>query len=87
MSIDPGSVGVLIPIVAIGAWAWVRTTKLKLGARGSGMDSEANERLQALEQEVGLLRHELSEAQERVDFAERLLAQQHPDGLKPPERP
>jgi hypothetical protein len=37
-----------------------------------------SERLQALENEVGSLRHELGEAQERIDFAERLLSQQRP---------
>jgi hypothetical protein len=40
-----------------------------------------SDRLQALENEVGSLRQELGEAQERIDFAERLLAQQ-----RPPER-
>ena len=81
---DPGSVGVLIPIVAIGAWAWVRTAKLKAEGRAPGMDAETTGRMQALEQEVGLLRHELSETQERLDFAERLLAKRPPDGLRPP---
>lgn len=81
---DPGSIGVLVPIVAIGAWAWVRTAKLKVEARAPGMDAEANARLQALEQEIGSLRQELGEAQERLDFAERLLAQRRPDGLSPP---
>lgn len=84
MSVDPGSVGVLIPIVAIGAWAWVRTAKLKADGRALGPDAETGSRLQALEQEVGSLRHELGEAQERLDFAERLLAQRNPGGLNPP---
>ena len=30
--------------------------------------------MQALEQEIGTLRQELSDAQERLDFTERLLA-------------
>ncbi len=81
---DPGSVGVLIPIVAIGAWAWVRTAKLKAETHAPGMDSETSGRLDALEQDVGSLRQELSETQERLDFAERLLAQRKPDGLSPP---
>jgi len=81
---DPGSVGVLIPIAAIGAWAWVRTAKLKGETHASGMDSETSGRLDALEQDVGSLRQELSETQERLDFAERLLAQRKPDGLSPP---
>lgn len=37
--------------------------------------SEQQDRLDALEADVGGLRQELSEAQERLDFAERLLAQ------------
>jgi hypothetical protein len=82
--VDPGSIGVLVPIVAIGAWAWVRTAKLKVETRAPGMDAETNARLQALEQEIGSLRQELGEAQERLDFAERLLAQRRPDGISPP---
>ena len=37
--------------------------------------SEGEDRLEALEIEVGNLRGELNEAQERLDFTERLLAQ------------
>jgi hypothetical protein len=83
---DPGSVGVFIPIAAIAAWAWVRTAKLKAESRAPGSDSEASGRLDALEHEVGSLRQELSETQERVDFAERLLAQRKPDELNPPAK-
>lgn len=81
---NPDSVLVLIPLAAICAWAWVRIAKLKVEARAPGMDAESHGRLQALEQEVGSLRHELGEAQERLDFAERLLAQRKPDGIGPP---
>lgn len=41
-------------------------------------------RLEALEHEVGSLRYELGETQERLDFAERLLAQRRPDELNQP---
>jgi hypothetical protein len=75
-------VGVFIPIAAIGAWAWVRTAKLKAGPRG--LDPETAGRLDTLEHEIGTLRHELGETQERLDFAERLLAQRKPDELNPP---
>jgi hypothetical protein len=37
------------------------------------------------EHEVGLLRQELSEAEERLDFSERLLAQNRPDRPGPPK--
>ncbi len=38
--------------------------------------------LEALEAEVDELRRELGEAQERMDFAERLLAQRPPESLR-----
>jgi len=42
--------------------------------------------LEALEIEVGQLRQELSEAQERLDFAERMLAQEPEPRRVNPER-
>ncbi len=53
--------------VAFGLWA----QRLRLGPRGS----EPQARLEALEAEMGNLRQELSEMQERLDFTERMLAQ------------
>jgi hypothetical protein len=53
--------------LSFGVWAY----RLRRGA--SGDDSQ--ERLDALEGEVGNLRRELNEMQERLDFTERLLAQ------------
>ena len=59
--------------VAFGLWAQ------RLGLRKSGgfdtAGSIAQERFEALETEVNELRRELSEAQERIDFTERVLAQ------------
>ena len=46
----------------------------RLGQRPDGGEREA--RLEVLEGEVDNMRRELSEAQERLDFAERLLAQE-----------
>jgi hypothetical protein len=48
--------------------------------RGPGA-TELPARLEALEVEVGNVRRELSEAQERLDFAERVLAQ-GPEGRR-----
>ena len=77
---DPGSVGVFIPIAAILTWGAVRIATIQSeNKRAPG--PQMSDRLQALENEVGSLRQELGEAQERIDFAERLLAQQ-----RPPER-
>jgi hypothetical protein len=56
--------------LAFGLWA------RRLGLRRSGEElTELGPRLETLEFEVGNLRQELSETQERLDFAERLLAQ------------
>lgn len=77
---DPGAVGVFIPIAAILAWGAVKIATIQSEHKKS-LDPDTTDRLQALESEVGSLRQELGEAQERIDFTERLLAQQ-----RPPER-
>lgn len=56
--------------VAFGLWA----RHLRQGPLGSVHRAEL-EAVEALEVEVSALRKELSEAQERVDFAERMLAE------------
>jgi hypothetical protein len=53
--------------LAFGLWA----QRLRQGPGGSELPA----RLEAVEIEVSNLRQELSETQERLDFAERLLAQ------------
>jgi hypothetical protein len=53
---------------------------------GAGGGSEGQARLEVLEREVGSLRHELSEMQERLDFAERVLAQGPESRRVGPER-
>jgi len=60
--------------LAFGLWA------LRLRRQGSGGSElqagrEALDALDTLKAEVGMLRQEVSEMQERLDFAERLLAQ------------
>lgn len=70
---NPAVLALMIPIVAI-----VCGTILKLAGRraGPGPDAtpELNGRLEAVEHEIGMLRQELTETQERLDFTERLLA-------------
>ena len=59
--------------LAFGLWAQ------RLGRGRSGSAGELNEvesRLEALEVDLGNLRRELGETQERLDFTERVLAQQ-----------
>jgi hypothetical protein len=82
---DPNTLAPLIPVAAIVAWCAVKIAKIKAQSRAAGADPEAAGRLQALEQEVGALRQEIVEAQERLDFAERVLAQHPPDRLEPPK--
>jgi hypothetical protein len=72
--------------LAFGLWAQrlrQRTGGNELPAPGG---SEVQDRLEALEGEVGKLRQELSETQERLDFAERLLAQVREPRRMGPER-
>jgi hypothetical protein len=65
---------VTIIIAAIGTSGAVKIAKVIAQSRVAG-DPDTAAHLQALDQEVGTLRRELIETQERLDFAERLLAQ------------
>lgn len=76
---DRQSLALLIPILALGIGlaatilnGMVRLAKARSQHAGEGGAEEA--RLNALEDEVSRLRHELTEAHERLDFAERVLA-------------
>jgi alkylation response protein AidB-like acyl-CoA dehydrogenase len=82
---DPGALGVMIPIVAIAAWGAVKIASIQANARALGNDPQVARRLAAMEDEIAMLRQELSETQERIDFAERLLAQKRPDRLDAPQ--
>jgi predicted nucleic acid-binding Zn-ribbon protein len=64
----------MIPVVAILSGAAVKIAKIRSGADRDLGTMEDSPRFEALEQEVGQLRQELTETQERLDFAERLLA-------------
>lgn len=56
-------------VLALAFAYWAQRLKPVMGA------SEQEARLESLEAELGNVRGELSEAQERLDFAERMLAQ------------
>jgi hypothetical protein len=61
-----------IPVLALFFNGMVKLTRARQeGARLA--DPETAARLEALEQDVAALRHELAETQERLDFTERLL--------------
>jgi nitrogen fixation/metabolism regulation signal transduction histidine kinase len=66
--------------VAFGLWAQ------RLRQRKSAEAMEPQERLDALEADMGDLRQELTEAQERLDFTERMLAQGREARRVGPER-
>jgi hypothetical protein len=71
---EPWHVGLHAALaLAFGLWA----QRLRQRARGGELETplEVLEALEAVEAEVSKLRQELGEAQERLDFAERVLAQ------------
>ena len=59
--------------LALAFWYWAN--RLRQGPGESQLEAGLEARLEALEGDVSMLRQELSEAQERLDFAERVLAQ------------
>ncbi|SRR2546426_1177314 len=76
--------------LALGFGLWAQRLRSRRGASELQSGSELQARLDALEDalqaEVSKLRQELSETQERLDFAERLLAQGRETGRVGPQR-
>jgi hypothetical protein len=70
---DQRTLVLLIPIFAL-AIGFIVVVKLPRKAFSQRSNPGLGGRVQALEGEVGSLRQELSDAQERLDFAERVLA-------------
>jgi hypothetical protein len=68
--------------LALGFGLWAQ----RLHSRRGGTEAQAQGGLEALEAEVGKLRQEVGEMQERLDFAERLLAQRPDPGRVGPPR-
>jgi hypothetical protein len=95
----PGELGVLIPIFALAipiaaivSNGMQKVAKLRLEeatARAGNLDAGTPGEVQALREEVADLHRELEELNERVDFAERLLAQARDQGrlAAPPGAP
>ena len=63
-----------IPIVAIISSTVVKITRMKMMREGQVLPREVSARIDALEQDVRNLQEELGQAQERLDFTERLLS-------------
>jgi hypothetical protein len=86
---NPATLGVLVPIIAIGGFfAWMialaasKAYLAKLKAQPPAVGAAGQEDVLAAVDEV---RREVAELAERVDFTERLLAKQRePDKLAPP---
>ena len=71
---NPEFLGPLIPVVAIIAFAAVKIARIRASAPGAGAP-DVVARLESLEHTVGVLQQDLSETQDRLDFAERVLSQ------------
>ncbi len=74
---DPSLLAPLIPVVAIIAIAAVKIARIRANPDLPSADVSA--RLEALERSLQDVQQELTETQERVDFAERLLSQARED--------
>lgn len=61
--------------LAFGLWAQSRMRLEEAQLRAGALDRGSGVEIPALQDEVGEVRRELSEVQERLDFAERLLNQ------------
>lgn len=63
-------------VLALGFAGWAGWLRQRPGGRQvqPGPDADALDAIQALEADVSQLRQELSDTQERLDFAERMLA-------------
>lgn len=75
-------------VLALAFGAWARRLRQAPGGSDSerAIDDEGEARFEALGDEVSSLRQELSETQERLDFAERMLAQRPEPRRVDPQR-
>jgi hypothetical protein len=73
-----------VPICGIIFSSLERMAQHKAKAAGGGDIAELSGRVQALEGEMDGMRQQLIETQERLDFAERLLAQGEPARVSEP---
>jgi len=90
----PQEVFILFAITLVGGfsvillWPFMRALAERIRPRGAAAGAERLQAEQdALAQELAQTRHDIAELQERLDFAERLLAkQQDPARIAPPPR-
>jgi len=87
---DPQALVLMIPISAIIMVGLVKIARIWApGAQpqGTATTERLEARLEAVEQALTSLQGELGETQERLDFAERLLAQSREGKRLPPTQP
>ena len=90
----PEQVFILFTITLVGGfsvillWPFMRALAERIRPRGAAAGTEQLQAQQdALAEELAQTRHDVAELQERLDFAERLLAkQQDPARIAPPAR-
>jgi hypothetical protein len=76
--VQPDTLAPLIPVAAIIMFGLVRISRhWRSGVQPQSLAApkQLEERLDAVEQELAALQGDLTETQERLDFAERVLAQ------------
>jgi hypothetical protein len=75
-----------IPVLGIVMGGMLKLAKLRIEearVRGGALPDSAIAELDQVRTDMDQLRHELAEVQERLDFAERLLAQRREQGKLP----
>ncbi len=83
---DAGQIALMIPVVALIMGGLVKISRNMSQANPRSGSPGLESRIESLEHELGLVRQELSETQERLDFTERLLArgrEEKPDQSPP----
>lgn len=89
-----GVLALMIPLVVVTFIGLGVISRTQIGAalsrriagEGGAHDAEREERMLQLEHDVASLREQLTETQERVDFAERMLTQVREAQRLPPPR-
>jgi len=84
---DPGALGVMIPVIAMLIGGFVVFAKSDIGralahrlGRVDGGEADLVGRVEELRSEMDSLRAQLIETQERLDFTERLLSRESSGG-------
>jgi len=69
-----------IPVLAVTFWGLTKLASVRAEQQARLADGDTLHRVAALEEQVVVLQQQLSETQERLDFAERLLPRPREEG-------